>query len=106
MSGEIDAVKYYLLALGLAVEQLFLLQASKLIAHARVELVDGLKVLAQVLEPWSLAQERLFNACSRELRHGRRVLATSFPIHIFLMIYQTFEIGWILVGERVASIGR
>ena len=83
-----------------------MLQASKLIAHARVELVDRLEVLAQVLEPRSVTQERLLNACSRQLCHGRRVLATSFPIHIFLMIYQTFEIGWVLVGKRVASIAR
>jgi hypothetical protein len=55
LGGEVYAVKNYFLALRLAIEQLFLLQTSVLIAHAGVELMNWLEIFAEVFEPWPLA---------------------------------------------------
>ena len=65
--------------------------------------MDWLEIFAKVFEFRSLTQERLLNTCSWQFCLWRRVLATCLPIQIFLVIYQTFEIAWILVGQGIAG---
>ena len=72
---------------------------GKLIAHGSVELVNGLKILASLLESRTVSQEWLLDACAWQFNR----LLPHLIVYVLFVVNQAFEIASIIifVGEPI-----
>jgi hypothetical protein len=93
LSWIINAIEYNLLGLRSVVQQFFLLLPCKLIAHGGIELMNGFKILASLLEPRPIPEERLLNPCARQFYR----LLPHLVVYVLFVVNQTFEIARIII---------
>lgn len=72
---------------------------GEFVAHGSVELVNGLEILASLLESRAISQERLLDACARQFNR----LLPHLIVYVLFVVNQAFEIASIsvLVGEPI-----